>query len=310
LAGTLTLPKGEGPFPAVILLTGSGQQNRNEEVFGHKPFLVISDYLTRNGIAVLRVDDRAVGGSTGDYKNSTTGDFAEDALVGVNYLRTRKEINPEMIGLIGHSEGGMVAPIAASKSNQIAFIVMLAGPGSNLGDNINYQRSLISKKGGASEEYILAQQIWLKAINEIARKDISEESARAEIKKMYADLNENTKAVLNWNDERIEGTSNMILSKWWRYGLKFDPVTTIHSLNCPVLALLGEKDQQIPAAMNVKELESATQNRNEKSKVVVMPGLNHLFQKCVTGEELEYIRIEETISPVVLDLIKNWVLSL
>jgi pimeloyl-ACP methyl ester carboxylesterase len=310
LAGTLTLPKGEGPFKAVVLLTGSGPQNRNEEVFGHKPFLVLADYLTRNGIAVLRVDDRAVGGSTGDFSNSTSGDFAEDALAGISYLKTRKEINPKMIGFIGHSEGGMIAPIAASESDQVAFIVMMAGPGSNLGDNVVYQRNLLAKNTGASDAYIQAQDKVLKDINSIAKKNIPADSVKLQIRKMYAGLDAQTKANLNWDDNRLEAAANTVLGKWMRYGIQYDPESTLKSVHCPILALLGEKDQQVPAALNQKELERATADGNAKNKVVVLPGLNHLFQTCTTGDELEYSKIEETMSPSVMELMAKWVLAL
>ena len=310
LAGTLTLPKGDGPFPAVILITGSGPQNRNEEVFNHKPFLVIADYLTNNGIAVLRYDDRGVGASTGDFGASTSGDFAEDALAALNFMKTRKEINPAMIGLIGHSEGGMIAPVAASGSDEVAFIVLLAGPGSNLGDNVNYQRSLMAKKGGATEEYITAQENWLKAVNETVRKDIPDEQVQSEIQKIYAAYDEKTKNTLNWSEERINQIANLVSGRWWRYGFRYDPEKTIQSLDCPVLALLGEKDQQVPPILNQAELQRAISGRNEKNQLVVVPGVNHMFQTCTTGDETEYSKIDETISPKVMDLIKNWILSL
>lgn len=310
LAGTLTLPKGDGPFRAVILLTGSGPQNRNEEVFGHKPFLILSDYLTRNGIAVLRFDDRGVGSSTGDFMNSTTGDFAEDALEGINYLKIRKEINPSMIGFIGHSEGGMIGPLAAAKSDQVAFVVMMAGPGSNLGDNVNYQRNMAARKSGASEEYVKALDLVLKKINLIARKEIPEDSVRMAVRKMYVSLDEPTKAILKWDDKSLDGSSNIVLGKWMRYGIQYDPESTIKSLHCPVLALLGEKDQQVPPSINQKELERATGNGNGKNRVVMLPGLNHMFQTCQTGDELEYVKIDETISPVAMDLMTKWVLGL
>ncbi len=310
LAGTLTFPKGEGPFPAVILITGSGPQNRNEEVFTHKPFLVLSDYLTNNGIAVLRYDDRGVGASTGDFGASTSGDFAEDALAALNFMKTRKEINPAMIGLIGHSEGGMIAPIAASNSGDVAFIVLLAGPGSNLGDNVNYQRGLMAKKEGATEEYLTAQENWLKAVNETVRKDIPGEQIQSEIQKIYAAYDEATKNTLNWNEDRINQMAKLVSGQWWRYGFRYEPEKTIQSLDCPVLALLGEKDQQVPPKLNQSELQRAISNRNEKNQLVVVPGVNHMFQTCTTGDETEYSKIDETISPKAMDLIKNWILSL
>jgi uncharacterized protein len=169
LAGTFTIPEGEGPFPAVVLLTGSGPQNRDEQLLGHKPFLVIADFLTRNGIAVLRADDRGVGASTGNFATATTGDFAEDGLAGIEYLKTRKEVNHQILGLIGHSEGGIMAPIAASQSTDISFIILLAGPGSNLGDNVTFQRIRMARQAGASEESLKVQEKCLQAVNDIVQ---------------------------------------------------------------------------------------------------------------------------------------------
>lgn len=310
LAGTLTLPQGRGPFPAVVLLTGSGPQNRNEEIVGHKPFLVLADYLTRNGIAVLRADDRGFGKSTGDFKSSTTGDFADDGLAGIEFLKSISEIDTARIGLIGHSEGGMMAPIAASRSTDVAFIVLLAGPGSNIGDNVNYQRAESSRKMGASDEFIEIQRKVHEAFNEIAIKDISTEQAMQEAKTFYAGLSEAEKNKLQWNDDRINGSAGMVLEAWWRYALRYNPEETINALDIPVLAILGEKDQQVPAALNQKELETALDNGHEQNQLVVMPGLNHLFQTAETGDISEYIKIEETISPKVLELVKDYILKL
>jgi uncharacterized protein len=187
LAGTFTIPEGEGPFPAVVLLTGSGPQNRDEQLLGHKPFLVIADFLTRNGIAVLRADDRGVGSSTGNFASATTGDFAEDGLAGIEYLKTRKEVNHQMMGFIGHSEGGIMAPIAASLSH-LTFhcIILLAGPGSNLGDNVTFQRIRMARQAGSSEESLKVQEKCLQVANDIVRKDISDEEARLQIRQFIA----------------------------------------------------------------------------------------------------------------------------
>lgn len=310
LAGTLTLPQGEGPFPAVVLLTGSGPQNRNEELVGHKPFLVLADFLTRNGIAVLRADDRGFGASTGEFKSSTTGDFADDGLAGIEWLKTRTEIDPGTIGFIGHSEGGMMAPIAATKSTDVAFIVLLAGPGSNIGENVNYQRATLAKNNGASDEFVEIQRKVHQAFNEIAKKDISVEQAMQEARDFYAGLSEAEKNKLQWNDDRINGSAGMVLDDWWRYALRYNPEETIGALDLPVLAILGEKDQQVPVALNQEELERALSRGHEKSQLVVMPGLNHLFQTCETGDISEYIKIDETMSPKVLEIIKDWIISL
>lgn len=307
LAGTLTLPDGNGPFPAVVLISGSGPQNRNEEILGHKPFLVIADYLTRNGIAVLRYDDRGIAGSTGDFGSATSGDFADDALAGFSYLSGRNEIKPDCIGLIGHSEGGMIAPLVASKSDDIAFIALLAGPGSNLGDNVVYQRLKMAAKMGSSEESLKVQEKCLKGINQIIRKDISAEETKTEVARLYAGLTDEERSLLKMGEERLQATANGMLSSWWKFGLRYDPAQTFSSVKCPILALLGEKDQQVPVALNQKELESITANRNNFNKVIVVPGVNHLFQTCQTGEESEYAQIEETFSPAALEIIKNWI---
>lgn len=310
LAGTLTIPEGEGPFPAVVLLTGSGPQNRNEELLGHKPFLVIADYLTRKGIAVLRSDDRGMGGSTGDFVNSTTEDFADDGLAAIDFLKNRKGIDFNMIGFVGHSEGGMMAPIAASKSKDVDFIVLLAGPGANLADNVIYQRSLLAKKRGATMEEIQAQENWLKQLNAIARKEISNDEVHIEIKEAYNNLEEEQKNLLNWDEKRIKDETERILQKWWRYGIRYNAVETISKLDCPILSLLGEKDLQVPASLNENELKKAIASGHKSSEVKIIDGVNHLFQTCETGDQSEYQKIEETISPVVLETISSWILNL
>ena len=177
LAGTLTLPKGKGPFPAVVLITGSGPQDRDESLLGHRPFLVLADHLTRNGIAVLRCDDRGVGGSTGNTSTSTTADFADDALVGVAFLKARPEIDGKKIGLIGHSEGGVAAPIAATKSTDVAFIVLLAGTGLP-GEEILYrQAELILKAAKADEATIRKQRAMQERMFAIVKKEGSSEES-------------------------------------------------------------------------------------------------------------------------------------
>ncbi len=307
LAGTLTLPEGDGPFTAVVLLSGSGPQNRNEELLGHKPFLVLADWLTRSGIAVLRYDDRGVAGSSGDFAGASSGDFAQDALAAVNFLKSRREINPGRIGFLGHSEGGIIGPIAATQSNDIAFMVLLAGPGANLGDIVTYQRVNMNRRSGASEAYLAVYEKFLLNVNEIARKEIPDEDLTAEVRKMYSELPEAERNTLNWSQQQVDGAAKQVMGNWWRYGLRHNPKTTLEMVKCPVLALLGEKDKQVSVEMNLPELENALKNGNEKNKVVVMPGMNHLFQTCETGEELEYAKIEETMSLEVLEYIGAWI---
>src|SRR5690606_22363463 len=185
LSGTLTIPEGNGPFPAVVLLTGSGPQDRDETIWGHKPFLVIADFLTRHGIAVLRSDDRGVGASGGIFEEATTEDFADDALAALAYLKTRNEILPEKIGMIGHSEGGMMAPVAALKSDDVAFIVLMAGPGANLGDNVAYQGYYLAQKAGASDAYLNVQKKYQLALNDIVRSNINNDEIGVKALEVY-----------------------------------------------------------------------------------------------------------------------------
>ena len=306
LAGTLTFPDSGGPFPAVILLTGSGQQNRNEEVSSHKPFLVLADYLTRQGIAVLRADDRGVGGSTGDFSQSTTGDFADDALAGVEYLKSRKEINAEQIGLIGHSEGGSMAPIAAAKSSAVAFIVMTAGPGQVFDDIVIFQ--LI--EAGMSEEDIALLRSWYKSIYGVSKQDLDYDAAAKEIRRLFAELSEEEKKRLDWTEERLESEIPDLLNPWWRYYMAYDPRATLMRVKCPVLAINGEKDTQVPSKANLPLIEEALEaSGNMNFQVKELPGLNHLFQTAETGDASEYAHIEETMSPDAMKIIADWILA-
>lgn len=317
LAGTLTLPKTKAPFPAVILITGSGAQNRDEEIFAHKPFLVIADYLTRRGIAVLRVDDRGVGGSSKNLPTETSVNYSEDVLAGVEFLKTRKDINPKQIGLIGHSEGGLIAPMVASKSSDVAFIVLLAGPGIRGDEILKLQGALIARAGGASEKLINAnaelQAISFRIVaeekdNALARTRLIEES-----KKFYAKFsNEERKemGLPELTDAQIASSANILLSSWFRYFLSYDPRPTLKNVKIPVLALNGEKDLQVPYKENLSEIEKALKEAGNKDfEIKSFSNLNHLFQTCQTGSVAEYGQIEETFSPLALEKIGEWVLS-
>jgi len=264
LAGTLTLPQEGKKFPVAVLVTGSGPQNRNEELLGHKPFFVLSDYLTRNGIAVLRFDDRGVGESIGKFETATLDDFASDASAAVNYLKTRKEINPKKIGVIGHSEGGTIAfMLASNKNNGLAYIVSMAGmaiPGDSL---LRMQRYLLSKAMGISDENIAKNE---KMVEDITAKQM----ATPEIK-----------SIINCN-----------------------PAAALTKIKCPVLALNGEKDLQVPADINLDRIKALVKDKVTAKKY---PNLNHLFQHCATGLPTEYGNIEETMSPEVLNDIATWI---
>jgi len=312
LAGTFTYPKEGEKFPAVVLVTGSGPQNRNEELLGHKPFLVWSDYLTRNGIAVLRFDDRGVGKSTGDFGSATTPDFVTDAIAAVNYLTSRKEINAKKIGIVGHSEGGLIAPIVANKSNDVSFIVLAAGTSVPGNEIILLQSELISRMAGTSEEEIKKTLDITKKTYDIILtiEDSSEAAQKIESiwSEYYQALPDSEKNKPENSQTYVEQQKKIILGPWFRYFLKFDPRTELVKLDIPVLAIFGEKDIQVAPSQNKNEMEKALEKSNSKNyKVVVFPGLNHLFQECETGAISEYAKIEQTASPIMLETMTSWI---
>ncbi|KPK76261.1 MAG: hypothetical protein AMJ79_07340 [Phycisphaerae bacterium SM23_30] len=314
LAGTLTLPKQEGSFPAALLITGSGAQDRNETVMGHRPFLVLADYLTRRGIAVLRVDDRGVGGSTGDISKATSEDFAQDVLAGIEYLKSRKEINPGQIGLIGHSEGGIIAPMAAVKSSDVAFIVLMAGTGLT-GEEILYlQAALIARAAGATEETIALNRKGQEQIFTIVKQEsddqIAEKKIEKKINELLAELPEEQKKAIETVLEAQKGQMKRVLSPWFRFFVTYDPKPALMKVKCPVLALNGQKDLQVPPQENLRAIEQAlTAGGNKRFTIKELPDLNHLFQTARTGSPTEYSKIEETMSPTALKLIADWILK-
>ena len=313
LAGTLTVPAGKGPFPAAILITGSGAQDRDESILGHKPFLVLADYLTRRGVAVLRVDDRGVGGSTGSTTTSTSDDFAGDALSGLDFLKGRTDIDSKMIGLIGHSEGGLIAPIAAGRSQDVAYIVLMAGTGLPGSDILETQGQLILKAGGASESEMKKERGHQKRLIDIIATEKDEQVADAKLmaawKEIVAAMPEAERKALDatggsLHEAAIKGFNNA----WFRYFLTYDPRPTLRTVRCPVLAINGEKDLQVSAKENLAEIAKALQSGgNSNVKTVEFPGLNHLFQPCKTGSPSEYASIEMTIAPEALKTIGDWI---
>ncbi len=310
LAGTLTIPSGTGPFPAVVLLTGSRPQNRNEELFNHRPFLVLSDYLTRRGIAVLRADDRGVGGSTGDFSKATTGDFADDGLAGIEFLKGRSEIIPYRIGLVGHSEGAMMAPITATRSKDVEFIVMLAGPGQRFADIIISQILRCAKSKGADENLFALKRSWHERLYALLEEDTDNAKAAEKIRALHATPTADEKEKLDWTDTKLDDRIQSQLKPWWRYAMQYDPRATLMNVRCPVLALNGEKDMQVSAKENVAAISDALRaGGNTHFTVLELPGLNHAFQTVETGMELEYAKIEETMSPVVLQTISDWIIA-
>jgi pimeloyl-ACP methyl ester carboxylesterase len=311
LAGTLTLPRCKAPLPAVILITGSGAQNRNEELMGHKPFLLLADYLARQGIAALRVDDRGVGGSTGSILDATNENFAADVLAGIDFLKRRKEINPKQIGLIGHSEGGLVAPAVAAQSRDVAFIVLLAGTGLP-GEEILYlQGALILKANGAGAQAVAKQRALQEMMFTVLKQEKDNAAAR---KKLREEFDKQTPAASEaeraqtW--QALEGQFTLILSPWFRHLLSYDPRPALAAVKCPVLALNGENDLQVPVTENLREIEAALKRAANKDVTIVrLPGLNHLFQTSATGSPSEYGKIEETFAPAALKIIGDWILK-
>lgn len=310
LVGTLTYPSIGENFSAVVMVTGSGPQNRNEEILGHKPFLVIADYLTRNGIAVLRYDDRGTHASKGDYSKATTLDNADDAMAGINFLKTKSQINPKKIGIIGHSEGGIVAPICAAKNKDVAFIIMLAGPGVSGDQILLAQSELIAKAEKMNEDSIKMDIELSEKIYTVIKKVKSNEKATEKIRKLMTDaLPDSLKKDLK-TSFLIGQQIATLESPWMRFFITFDPQTCLKKTKCPVLALIGEKDLQVPAEQNIPAIEKALiKAKNKDYTVKKLPGLNHLFQHCTTGSPKEYANIEETFSPEVLKMVSDWILK-
>jgi pimeloyl-ACP methyl ester carboxylesterase len=312
LAGTLTMPETGGNFMAVILITGSGAQNRDEEVFGHKPFLVIADYLTRRGIAVLRYDDRGTAKSTGNIQTATTADFAVDVESAITYLKTRKEINPQKIGLMGHSEGGVIAPMVAARSNDVAFIVMLAGVGLRGETLLLMQNELIARVAGMSEDKIakakkLNALIYDKIVH--ANETVTLNELTDWMTGRKDDLAELIPEGMSI-DDFIKNSALQMTLPWTQYFLRYDPAPALEKVKCPVLAVNGEKDLQVSAKENLAAINAALQKGgNTKVTVKAYPGLNHLFQECTTGLPAEYSIIEQTFSPDVLKDLAEWMLK-
>jgi alpha/beta superfamily hydrolase len=310
IKGTLSLPSKEGRFPAVILITGSGPQNRDEEIMGHKPFLVIADFLTKNGIAVLRYDDRGVGESEGDFSKATTLEFAEDAKNAVMYLKTRKEIDLQKIGLIGHSEGGIAASMVAANTKDVSFIVLLASTGIKGAKVLLQQQELMANAAGISKEEIekskeINSKIFELIINSKDDKKLKldlEKELRDSVGKLSTDIKD--KEIQNNN---ISIQVNQLTTPWMKYFLSFDPSTVLEKVNCRVLALNGEKDLQVAPKENLSAIQNALNKGGNKATVILFPNLNHLFQDSNTGLPIEYGEISETFSPDVLQEITKWI---
>ena len=312
LAGTLSLPTKEGVFPAVILITGSGAQNRDEELLGHKPFLLIADYLTKNGIAVFRFDDRGTASSKGNFKTATTLDFATDVEAALEFLKTRKEIDQKKIGLIGHSEGGIIAPMVANKSKNVSFIILIAGTGIPGDELLLLQQELIGSASGISEADLKKSKIANTEVFGMVKKATNSDQMKKDItelitKSIKADSKGKIPDGITESDF-IDMQVSQITSPWMQFFIKYNPALALEKVKCPVLALNGDKDMQVPSKVNLEAINNAlTKGGNKKVTIKELPNLNHLFQECKTGAPQEYSEIEQTFSPLALTEILNWI---
>lgn len=315
LAGTLTLPKGPGPFAAVVFLTGSGPENRDEEIFGFKIFQLLADTLTRSGIAVLRFDDRGVGGSSGIYAETTTDDYAGDAVAAIDFLRTRSEINRQQIGLLGHSEGALAVELASSRVKDMAFAVLMAGPAIRGDSIISSQVRMLGKAAGISEEDLLRKLLLQKRVFEVVsankgwdslQTDLYRESLRAYEKagiREQGGIPADSLARMGSRGQ-IQGLS----TPWFRRFISLDPGPLIRVMRCPILALFAEKDMQVAVRINRPALEENIKaGGSAQLTVKVIPGANHLFQKAISGHPSEYGTLKKEFAPGVTEAIAGWI---
>lgn len=310
LSGTLTLPDSAGAYPVCILISGSGPQDRDESIFGHKPFLVLSDYLTNRGIGVLRFDDRGVGKSTGDFYKATTTNFASDVESCIEFLSTQKNVLSNEIGLIGHSEGGIIATMLAGKNKNIAYVVLLAGSGIPGEEIIYAQTEMMFQE---LDKIAIEKQVKLRRdLISVIKTETNKELAGENLEKIL----KNNLEVLSIQPIQdtvrlIKNTVMVFNSDWFRFFINYNPANDLTKVTCPVLALIGEKDFQVLPKQNLTAIKNALQKGGNKNFLVKeIPNANHLFQTSKTGKITEYSEIEETISPDVLDLVANWIIDL
>ena len=300
LTGTLTIPEGDGPFPAMVLVSGSGQQNRDGELMNHRPFWVIADYCARHGIAVLRYDDRGMGGSTGEVENATSLDFSYDAEAAFDFLRKQKYIDASRVGILGHSEGGVINFMLSARRPEVAFLVSLAGPAVNGIELLNAQQAALLRAQGMSEEMIQFSGNANAQLFDVVEASNSREEADSLLRQL----------VKGWgyNEELTEQTVSQLTMPWMYYFLKYDPTEAIVKTNCPALLLNGSKDVQVVASQNLPAYEKIIANYGKTNLTLrELPDLNHLFQHCETGSPNEYFTIDETISPEVLEMVVGFV---
>jgi uncharacterized protein len=331
LAGTLTMPKKSGLFPVVILISGSGPHNRNEEMYGHKPFLVIADNLAKNGIGSLRFDDRGVGQSGGDYKTASTEDFKEDVESAINYLQTRPTVDKNAIGLIGHNEGAIIAQLtAASRTKEIKFIVLLNGAGIPCDKLQLMGNELLGKASGLDDKTLKKNFNLNRGAYDIVMKNNAPEKLRSKLTAyMTQSLADTSKKVLTLADGKVDSVAvkrakadsiqlahyvdnqvNELASPWMQHFLKYDPAKTLEKIKCKVLVYNGEKDLQVPGKQNIEAIVAALQKGgNTAYDTKLYPSTNHLLQNCKTGSPAEYEKIEQTISPQMLTEMTKWLVE-
>ena len=302
LAGTISIPKNfKNSDKILVMITGSGKQNRDEELFGHKPFAVIADDFAKKGIATLRLDDRGIGGSSKGKDDDTSANYATDISTAVDFLVKKGYKN---IGLIGHSEGGMIAPIVSTTNKNVKFLVLMAGPGTQLDELLLKQNESAGKLAGMSDKDLAEAKIGNQKVYNFI-KNYKGNNYETDLKNF---MTENFKGKMT--DAEINQTVNQTKKNWFRYFIKFNPDHYLSKIKIPVLALNGSKDFQVPAKDNLAAIKkSLTKAGNKNFEIAEMEGLNHLFQECKTGAFSEYADIEQTISPKVLEKMSSWILK-
>jgi hypothetical protein len=317
LSGTLTLPEGRGPFPAVVLVAGTGPNDRDVNYYDRHPFLVVADALSRRGIATLRYDKRGVKKSTGDFKSAITSDFEKDALAAVKYLRGLPEINPQKVGMVGHSEGGLIVSMAAAESKNLAFGVLMAGPGLKGDKRFELQVHYAAEHEGADPKVVETMVNLNQRAIQIVRSDKDKKWTRQRLDDLFvqgysgltdAEIKKFEEVLAIWGTEKT--VKDIFMTSWYRQLVDSDPQVYLRKVQCPILAMNGDRDMNevFPDGMNGigKALKEAG---NRDFTLKVFAGLNHMFQKCETGTPLDYPAIRETVAPEVLDYMTDWILK-
>ncbi len=313
---TLTSPFGKGKFPAAILITGSGQQDRDETIMEHKPFAVIADYLTKQGFAVLRVDDRGKGKTKGAVATATSADFANDVEATLSFLKKQSNIDTNSIGLIGHSEGGLIAALVGSRRSDINFIVMLAGPGVSGAELMAAQNEALLTSQGFKKDIADAYGKFYLQLAKGVSAAVNEDSAMMAAKSVFENwkgtVAHTTLEILGMSErnqiqEKLTGMVKAFRSPWMKYFISTNPADFLEKTNAKVLALNGEKDIQVIAKPNLEGIKNALQRSQSKGyETKMLPGLNHLFQHCKQCTVAEYGKLEETFSPEALTIMGDW----